>query len=75
MVEFFERGSDTDQGIRRIVMEVLGVTFGDFRSAGHPGLGALMGLALGLVKAVLFAASWGGAGLVTFYSYEHIKPY
>ena len=37
-------------------------------------MGALMGLALGLVKAVLFG-SWGGAGFVTFYSYEHIKPY
>ena len=56
-------------------MEVLGVTFGDFVVMGILVLGALMGLALGLVKAVLFAASWGGAGLVTFYSYEHIKPY
>ena len=56
-------------------MEELGVTFGDFVVLGILVLGALMGLALGLVKAVLFAASWGGAGLVTFYSYEHIKPY
>jgi len=56
-------------------MEELGVTFGDFVVLGILVMGALMGLALGLVKAVLFAASWGGAGLVTFYSYEHIKPY
>ena len=56
-------------------MEELGVTFGDFVVLGILVLGALMGLALGLVKAVLFAASWGGAGLVTFYSYEHIKQY
>lgn len=56
-------------------MEELGVTFGDFVVLGILVLGALMGLALGLVKAVLFAASWVGAGLVTFYSYEHIKPY
>ena len=56
-------------------MEELGVAFGDFVVLGILVLGALMGLALGLVKAVLFAASWGGAGLVTFYSYELIKPY
>ena len=56
-------------------MEELGVTFGDLVVLGILVLGALMGLALGLIKAVLFAASWGAAGLVTFYSYEQIKPY
>ena len=56
-------------------MEEFGFTLGDFFVLCSLLLGSLMGLSLGLVKAVLFGASWVGAGIVTFYSYEQLKPY
>ena len=42
-------------------MEALGITVGDITVVGILGIAALMGTALGLVKAVLFVASWAGA--------------
>lgn len=56
-------------------METFGITFGDLVVLGILIIAGLMGLALGLVKAILFVASWVGAGLITLYTYEHIKPY
>lgn len=56
-------------------MEALGITVGDMAVIGILVVAALMGLALGLVKAILFVACWIGAGLITLYGFERIKPY
>lgn len=56
-------------------MEALGITVGDLAVIGILVIAALMGLALGLVKAILFVACWIGAALTAFYSFERVKPY
>lgn len=56
-------------------MEAFGITAGDFVVIGILVVAALMGLALGLVKAILFVGCWIGAGLLTLYGFERVKPY
>ena len=56
-------------------MESFGFNLGDIIIVIILVFAGLMGLALGLVKAILFVASWVGAGLVTLYTYEFVKPY
>ena len=56
-------------------METLGITFGDLVVLGILVIGGFMGMALGLVKAILFVSSWVGAALIAFYSYGHVQPY
>ena len=56
-------------------MDSFVITSGDFLVLGILVISGLVGLSLGLVKAVLFVGSWVGAGLCTLYSYEFVKPY
>ena len=48
-------------------MEALGITVGDITVVGILGIAALMGTALGLVKAVLFVASCWRRGNFLFH--------
>jgi membrane protein required for colicin V production len=56
-------------------MEAFGITFGDVAILVILVIAGLMGLAWGLVKAILFVATWVGAALVAFYTYEDATPY
>ena len=56
-------------------MEIFGITLADSIVLAIMVVAALMGLAFGLVKAVLFFGSWIAAGIITLYSYEYTKPY
>ncbi len=56
-------------------MEALGITVGDITVVGILGIAALMGMALGLVKAVLFVASWAGAAAISYFTYQDVTPY
>ncbi|MEC9183686.1 MAG: CvpA family protein, partial [Pseudomonadota bacterium] len=56
-------------------MEALGITVGDIIVVGILGIAALMGTALGLVKAVLFVASWAGAAAISYFTYQDVTPY
>ena len=55
-------------------MEFFEVTLGDIGILIVIGIAGMMGLALGMVKAVLFVTSWIGAGLITLYTYESVTP-
>jgi len=54
-------------------VEALGITVGDLAVLGVLVIAGLMGLALGLVKAILFVGCWVGAALVTLYAFPHAK--
>lgn len=56
-------------------MEAFGITFGDVAILAILVIAGLMGLAWGLVKAILFVATWVGAALIAFYTYEEATPY
>ena len=56
-------------------MEAFGITFGDVAILIVLVVAALMGLAWGLVKAILFIATWVGAALITSSTYEDATPY
>jgi membrane protein required for colicin V production len=56
-------------------MEAFGITFGDVAILVVLVVAALMGLAWGLVKAILFIATWVGAALITSCTYEDATPY
>jgi membrane protein required for colicin V production len=56
-------------------MEAFGITFGDVAILIVLVVAALIGLAWGLVKAILFIATWVGAALITSSTYEDATPY
>ena len=56
-------------------MDAIGITFGDLAILAVLIIAGLMGLTLGLVKAVLFVGSWIGAALIALYAFEHVKHY
>lgn len=56
-------------------MEALGLTYGDIAVLGILILAGLMGLAWGLVKAVLFMGAWVGAALISYATYEKAAPF
>ena len=55
-------------------MENFGITLADLVVISIIIVVAFMGLAFGLVKAILFFGSWIGAGIITLYLYEYIQP-
>ena len=56
-------------------MDAFSITFGDVAILVVLVIAGLMGLAWGLVKAILFVATWVGAALIAFYTYEVATPY
>jgi membrane protein required for colicin V production len=56
-------------------MEAFGITFGDAAILAILVIAGLTGLAWGLVKAILFSATWFGAALIAFYTYEDATSY
>jgi membrane protein required for colicin V production len=56
-------------------MEAFGITFGDVAILVILVIAGLIGLAWGLVKAILFIATWVGAALMAFCTYKDVTPY
>ncbi|MED5358482.1 MAG: hypothetical protein VYD85_08720, partial [Pseudomonadota bacterium] len=56
-------------------MEALGITVGDIIVVGILGIAALIGISLGLVKALLFVASLAGAAANYYFTYQDVTPY
>ena len=56
-------------------MDTLGITMGDAIIVGALIVAGLVGLSVGLVKAILFVGCWIAAGLVSLFAFDHVKPY
>ena len=56
-------------------METLGLTIGDVSVITIIGIATFLGMALGLIKAILFVGSWIGAAAIAYYIYQDATPY
>ena len=56
-------------------METLGLTVGDISIIIIIGVATFLGMALGLIKAILFVGSWIGAAAIAYFIYQDATPY
>ena len=56
-------------------METLGLTVGDISVITIIGIATFLGMALGLIKAILFVGSWIGAAAIAYSIYQDATPY